>query len=392
MTSKEVLMKERTILDQNDVFKINHNEVHVNSTFPYILGESLDAFMDHEMKLATGEFTGQYSRINDLKFNEEVSGKLNLSYRNYYDQKIIDNFLGKVILLKENKKTIDEMLALLTEIVQYGDFMESRFIERILDIKSDDESGFYLWDILFTNGILYTIITDKVFDTECSSRKRKRLIISSLHSFRDGCKLFHGIEDYQLSILPIKDEKGNLLYRGGIHYFADVELLRKIIHELEDAEKLEVLEFSFNKAGTLKVCDLLSGNSPREMGLKSFEISSSYFAILLNLFKGKTLPWCKSLEKLEKLEKELKKEEDLKGLMLQWQTLRQIQKNINLNPQIFDLLFSRENDEIRLKKTKLTLKDLSGLNLNKVKITCSHKDHKGVSLSYDVKKRSLLNA
>ena len=389
MTSKEVLMKERTILDQSDVFKINHNEVHVNSTFPYILDQSLDGFMDDLMKRSTGEFTGKYSRISDLKFTEEVLSKLTLSYTNHYDQKIIDNFLGKVILLKENKKTIDEMLALLTEIVQYGDFMESRFIERILDIKSLNPSEFNLWDALFINGILYTIITDKVFDTEYHSRKRKRLIVSSLHSFRDGSKLAKGIEDYQLSILPIKDKNGDLVHRGGIKYFADVELLRKIIHELEDAEKLEVLEFSFNEqTGTLRVLDLLSGNSHREMDLKSFEISSSYFAILLNLFKGKTLPWCKSLEKLEKLEKELKKEEDLKGLMLQWQTLRQIQKNINLNPQIFDLLFSRENDEIRLKKTKLTLKDLSGLNLNKVKITCSHKDHKGVSLSYDVKKRS----
>ena len=185
--------------------------------------------------------------------------------------------------------------------------------------------------------------------------------------------------------MPIKDEEGNLLYRGGIHYFADVELLRKIIHELEDAEKLEVLEFSFNKAGTLKVRDLLSGNSAREMDLKSFENTSVYFAILKNLFKGKTLPWCKDL-------KNLKEKLKVKGLMPRWQTLRQIQKNINLNSQIFDLLFSRENDEISLKKTKLTLKDLSGLNLNKVKITCSHKDHKGVSLSYDVKKRSLLNA
>lgn len=379
MTSKEVLMTQVTILDQNDVFKINHNEVHVNSTFPYILGESLDAFMDNEMKLATGK----YSKVDDLRCHQNIKDRCSLSYSNHYDQKIIDNFLGKVILLKENKKTIDAMLALLIEIVQYGDLMESRFIERILDIKSLSPSEFNLWDALFINGILYTIITDTVFDIEYHSRKRKRLIISSLHSFRDAYKLFHGIEDYQHKILG----------DGGIKYFADVELLRKIIHELEDAEKLEVLEFSFNEqTGTLRVLDLLSGNSPREMGLKSFEISSSYFAILLNLFKGKTLLWGESPNKLEELEKELKKEKDLKGLMLQWQTLRQIPKNINLNSQIFDLLFSRENDEIRLKKTKLTLKDLSGLSSGKVKITCSHKNHKGVSLSYDVKKRSLLNA
>ena len=375
MTSNEVLMKERTILDQSDVFKINHAELHVDSTFPYILDQSLDGFMDDLMKRSTGEFTGQYSRISDLKFTEEVLSKLTLSYNNHYDQKIIDNFLGKVILLKENKKTIDAMLALLTEIVQYGDFMESRFIERILDIKSLNPSEFNLWDALFINGILYTIITDKVFDTEYHSRKRKRLIVSSLHSFRDAYKLFHGIKDYQHKILG----------DGGIKYFADVELLRKIIHELEDAEKLEVLEFSFNKAGTLKVRDLLSVNSPREMDLKSFENTSVYSAILKNLFKGETLPWCKDLKNLKEKLKE-------KGLMPQWQTLRQIQKNINLNPQIFDLLFSRENDEIHLRKTKLTLKDLSGLSSGKVKITCSHKDHKGVSLSYDVKKRSLLNA
>lgn len=371
MTSKEVLMTQVTILDQNDVFKINHTELHVNSTFPYILDQSLDGFMDGLMKRSTGEFTGQYSRINDLKFNEEVLSKLTVSYRNHYDQKIIDNFLGKVILLKENKKTIDAMLAVLMEIVQYGDLMESRFIERILDIKSLNPSEFNLWDALFINGILYTIITDKVFDTEYSSRKRKRLIISSLHSFKDGWKLANGIKDYQHKILG----------DGGIKYFADVELLRKIIHELEDAEKLEVLEFSFNKAGTLKVRDLLGGNSPREMDLKSFENTSVYSAILKNLFKGETLPWCKDLKNLKEKLKE-------KGLMPQWQTLRQIQKNINLNPQIFDLLFSRENDEIHLRKTKLTLKDLSGLSSGKVKITCSHKNHKGVSLSYDVKKRS----
>jgi hypothetical protein len=119
-----------------------------------------------------------------------------------------------------------------------------------------------------------------------NSRKRKRLVISSLRSFRDGLNLGNGIEAYQQKILV----------DGGIKYFADIELLRKIVHELEDAEKLEVLEFSFNEdTGTLKVLDLLNGNSRREIDLKSFESASAYFAILKNLFKGKSLPWCKDL-------------------------------------------------------------------------------------------------
>ncbi|MBU6197292.1 MAG: hypothetical protein KGO93_06995 [Cyanobacteria bacterium REEB446] len=389
MTSKEVLMKERTILDQSDVFKINHNEVHVNSTFPYILDQSLDGFMDGLMKRSTGEFSGVYSKVDNLRCHQDIKDRCSLSYSNHYDQKIIDSFLKKVLLVKENKKTVDALLSLLTEIIQYADLKESRFIERILDIQSLTPSEFDLWDILFTHGIFYVIITDTTFDRSvlrvhrddenaeievplhANSRKRKRLVISSLRSFRDGLNLCNGIEAYQHKILM----------DGGIKYFADIELLREIVHELEDAEKLEVLEFSFNKAGTLKVRDLLSGNSPRDMDLKSFENTSVYFAILKNLFKGETLPWCKDLKNLKEKLKE-------KGLMPQWQTLRQIQKNINLNPQIFDLLFSRENDEIHLRKTKLTLKDLSGLSSGKVKITCSHKNHKGVSLSYDVKKRS----
>ncbi|NBV99642.1 MAG: hypothetical protein EBR67_09090 [Proteobacteria bacterium] len=387
-------MTQVTILDQNDVFKINHTELHVNSTFPYILDQSLDGFMDGLMKRSTGEFSGVYSKVDNLRCHQDIKGRCSLSYSNHYDQKIIDSFLKKVLLVKENKKTIDALLSLLTEIIQYADLKESRFIERILGIQSLT-SEFDLWDSLFNHGILYVIITDTTFDrsvpevhegheddenTEievplyANSRKRKRLVISSLRSFRDGWNLCNGIETYQQKILM----------DGGIKYFADIELLRKIVHELEDAEKLEVLEFSFNEdTGTLKVLDLLNGNSRREIDLKSFESASAYFAILKNLFKGKSLPWCKDTEELKK---ELGR--DLKGLMPKWQTLRQMQKNINLDSEVFSLLFSREGDKIKLRKSKLTLQELRNLGSESISISCGHKNYKGVSLSYDVKKRS----